>query len=446
MPALSVDAVARLAGIDDSAAADIRVTRGNPFFVTEIIAGEDPTTVPATVREAVLARLGRLPPAARDFVQRLAVVPNRAERALAEALAGGDVDLVSLAERSGVLSGSTDHVAFRHEIARRAVESALTAGDALQAHRAVLTALLAQPSVDAARVVHHAARAARVDLLVHWAPIAADEAERVGAHRQAADSLRAVLRHADRLDTITRARLLTRCAYSLYIVNEYEAALPEAESAVACAGQVDDPAVLVDALVVLSRISLFARGPTVARAAAGRAVSIVKTMSDPVQHATTLIEVARVHSNLATTGIVAEPSSEVVRVAERAHSLAAGLSRNDLRVQALCYLGSGRLAMNDDRGSADLETAIALSAHETRLETRVPRAYVNAAHSAYRAGRHEDARRYVTSGLRLAADGEFAAGEYRLHLTSASVAASTGDWNTAIAELRALFDSPGPRA
>ena len=69
--------------------------------------------------------------------------------------------------------------------------------------------------------------------------------------------------------------------------------------------------------------------------------------------------------------------------------------------------------------------------------------YVNAAGSAYRAGRFADAERYVAAGLRLAADGEFAAGRYRLHLTSAAVSASEGDWDRAVAELRGLVTGPG---
>jgi hypothetical protein len=71
------------------------------------------------------------------------------------------------------------------------------------------------------------------------------------------------------------------------------------------------------------------------------------------------------------------------------------------------------------------------------------RSYVNAAGSAYRAGRPLEAHRYVTTGLQLAADGEFAAGEYRLNLTGAAVSASQGDWDRAIAILRALVTGPG---
>jgi DNA-binding SARP family transcriptional activator/tetratricopeptide (TPR) repeat protein len=439
---LSIGAVRQLAGVDDTQAAEIhRVTRGNPFFVTEVVAGGT-DHVPATVRDAVLARVGRLPPASRSLVERLAVVPSRAERRLAEALADDDPATVVEAERSGVIGGGADHVWFRHELARRAVETSLTVGEVVQANREVLDVLLRQADVEPSRIVHHAARAVRTDLLLEYGPIAAANAERAGAHRQAVETLRAVLGHGDRLDPTTRARLLTRRAYSLYVVNEYETALPDAESAVSIAEDLQDPAIAAEALIVLSRIALFARGPVAARQAAHRAVEVLDKAGDRPRLTEALIELARAHSNLATVGIVAQPNTEAVEYAERALALCDELGRDDLRAQALCYLGTGRLAQSDPRGSDDLERAIAMGVTEARLETRV-RTYVNAAGGAYRAGRLHDARRYVTAGLRLAADGEFAAGQYRLHLTSAAVSASAGDWDRAIAELQDLVASPG---
>jgi hypothetical protein len=131
-----------------------------------------------------------------------------------------------------------------------------------------------------------------------------------------------------------------------------------------------------------------------------------------------------------------------VRYAGRALELCDRLDRDDLRAQALCYLGSGRLALGDPGGLDDIERAVAVGATDGPRETRV-RTYVNAAGSAYRAGRFADARAYVATGLSLAADGEFAAGRYRLHLTSAAVSASEGAWDAAVAELRELVTSPG---
>jgi tetratricopeptide (TPR) repeat protein len=312
----------------------------------------------------------------------------------------------------------------------------------VQANREVLDVLLQQPHIDPSRIVHHAVRAVRADALVRYGPVAAADAEREGAHRQAAETLRVVLEHAGRLGHATHARLLTKRAYSLYVVNEYETALPDAEAAVCVAEDSQDAVVLGEALMVLARIMLFARGPMKARQAGHRAVEVLEKVGDDARLAAAVIELARTHSNLPTVGIVAQPSTDAVQYAERALALCDRLHRDDLRAQALCYLGSGRLAQGDPRGSDDVERAIAMGATETRLEARV-RSYVNAAGSAYRAGRPHDAKRYVAAGLRLAADGEFAAGQYRLHLTSAAVSASSGDWDRAIAELRQLVTSPG---
>lgn len=99
-------------------------TAGNPFFVTETLAaGTD--VVPATVRAAVLARVARLSPAARDLLDAVAVVPQRAEVWLLEATADGGLGALDECLRSGVLRAEADGVVFRHELARLAVENAL---------------------------------------------------------------------------------------------------------------------------------------------------------------------------------------------------------------------------------------------------------------------------------------------------------------------------------
>jgi len=59
------------------------ITGGNPLFLTEVLAaGND--SVPATVRDVVLARAARLAPAARDIAELVCVVPGRTEPWLLE--------------------------------------------------------------------------------------------------------------------------------------------------------------------------------------------------------------------------------------------------------------------------------------------------------------------------------------------------------------------------
>ena len=80
----AVEALTAAAGVD--AAGLYRVTAGNPFFVTEVLAagGAD---IPATVRDAVLARAARLSGHARRLLEAAAVVPGRVDLWLLEALA-----------------------------------------------------------------------------------------------------------------------------------------------------------------------------------------------------------------------------------------------------------------------------------------------------------------------------------------------------------------------
>ncbi len=76
---LSPEAVRVLAGDAGlDAAALYRLTGGNPFYVTEVVAsgmGE----VPASARDAVLARVSRLSPAARELLDAAALIGTRVE-------------------------------------------------------------------------------------------------------------------------------------------------------------------------------------------------------------------------------------------------------------------------------------------------------------------------------------------------------------------------------
>jgi DNA-binding SARP family transcriptional activator len=438
---LSVGAVRDLGGFGDDEAAEVhRITGGNPFFVTEVIAaGVD--AVPTTVRDAVLGRIAGLAPEVRELLRTLSVVPGRAERWLAESLATGSEALVA-AEASGVLLGEPDSLSFHHELARRAVESSLTATERRGAHRAVLDALLDVPGVSRARLVHHAAFGGRDRVLVEVGPEAAADAARQGAHRQSAEILRLVLEGPLALTDHLAARLWTERSYSSYVVNRFEAAFTCAETAVALADRSTDRRMLMDALSVLARAAMFARGPEAARAAAERAVEVARHEGNAEHLSAALTELARAHSNLPSVAVVAQPSSACEQAAAEALAIALRLDRPELVARSLCYRGEARMSRGDLDGFGDLERGVELAVGDPRLETRV-RCLVNAAGAAFRVGRLADVERLVAAGLGLAEECEFFAGQYRLRLTRAAARASHGAWDSAVAELEDLLRSPG---
>ncbi|HET6951592.1 MAG TPA: AAA family ATPase [Acidimicrobiales bacterium] len=439
---LSLDAVTTLAGGLGVSAAELHaVTRGNPFFVSEVLAARE-LRVPPTVRDAVLARVDSLGPAARRLLQDAAVLPSRAERWLLAELVP-DAHLASAeAEQAGVLSGDQGHVWFRHELARQAVEESLTAATRVRANQRVLDVLAKHRDIEPARLVHHAERAGDGAAVIDHAPGAAAEAIRLGSYSQAIHHLELLLAHAGELPDRTVAIATSQLSYALYMVNRFADSARHGWRGVAAAEAAGDPEVLADALRWLSRTLYWSDGPRAAAATVERALPLVEQVGDPARLATAHAELARAHSDLVTVGPVAEPDPRVVEHAERSLELAEGLGHAHLRCHALQYRGTGRLALGDARGVADLALAVELAHLDPRDELPT-RACVNAAGGSFRAGRLDDAERYVLLGLERSTGGEFTAGAYRLELTLQGVRISRGEWDEAEAGLRTLVDWPG---
>jgi DNA-binding CsgD family transcriptional regulator/tetratricopeptide (TPR) repeat protein len=204
---LSVAAIQQLIGERDIDAVELQTkTSGNPFFVTEVVAA-DGVRMPATVRDAVLARAGRLRPSARAILDAAAVAGPRIEPWLLQELTAAESGWIDECLATGVLCAQNGVFTFRHELAREAMLEALTPTKAISLHRMVLQALQSHSSADFARLAHHAEGAALEDAVLELAPAAAREAAAKGAHRQAAQQFARALKFAT-TPTAQRAALL----------------------------------------------------------------------------------------------------------------------------------------------------------------------------------------------------------------------------------------------
>ena len=180
--------------VDLTQSPTVRLTDGNAFFVTEVLASGG--RLPATVQEAVLARVAQLTAAARRVVEGVSVAPRSLEVAHAAAIADASADDVDTALSAGVLVGEGHHLRFRHDLARAAIEEALPPARRLGLHLRMIDILEDSTTPDLARIAHHAIRAGRADLVVRHAPPAGDEAARAGARREAVAFYRAALAHS----------------------------------------------------------------------------------------------------------------------------------------------------------------------------------------------------------------------------------------------------------
>ena len=128
VPLLSAAAVAELvgdSGIDPEAL--LLETGGNAFFVTEVVASGG-QHLPATVQDAVLARVSRLSPQARLALESAAVIGSRIEPSLVHAMPDVSADSVDECVSAGMLRFEAPAYVFRHELVRQAVLSGVTPG------------------------------------------------------------------------------------------------------------------------------------------------------------------------------------------------------------------------------------------------------------------------------------------------------------------------------
>jgi DNA-binding CsgD family transcriptional regulator/tetratricopeptide (TPR) repeat protein len=218
---LSLAALTTLARATQASVSDERIaqllaaTGGNPFFATEVLAtARDAVShVPSTVAVAVMARAQRVGPAARAVLDVASLVPGSIEPALVSALVGaGAAQGIEECVNAGLLQWALRGLAFRHELARRAVEAALSPMRRRETH-ALLYSQLRQQSDDLLdRTAYHAQHAHDSQAVLATAPLAALHAAAMGAHREAAAHYRAALDHAQHADEAQRADLLERWA------------------------------------------------------------------------------------------------------------------------------------------------------------------------------------------------------------------------------------------
>jgi DNA-binding CsgD family transcriptional regulator/tetratricopeptide (TPR) repeat protein len=433
---LSLDAVTALArAADRDGAAVHAATRGNPFYVTEALAAP-PDETPAGVADAVLARLRAFGPECVAALQQLSVVPTAVEFGLAEALLGERLAALAQAEERGIVEARGSGLAFRHELARRAVESALPGLRRRTLNRRVVAVLREAKVPDLERLVHHAVQADDAETVVEFAPRAAREAAAAGSHRQALAHLEAAVAHRDRLAPPERARLLAEHSWELYIAHRFGEAAAAGRDAVRQAELVGDPVLVGTALVQLSRQLFMTGDGDEAERVSTRAVEVLRGEGSPPALAS-----AGTHHGAMLT--LTGRTAEAVPVLRAAVGHARAAARADLESLALNYLGLARSGCGEPvAGEADLRAGLALALASGQHEAAA-RAYVNLGEMLYSIGDWPAVADVVEAGLAFA--DEHGLGQFRwlLRLHRLRLRVHRGEWDAAEPGLRELVEREG---
>src|SRR6478735_33018 len=182
---LSRDAVAALAADMSVDTEDLfRQTGGNPFFVAEAL-GSGLLRVPSSVRDAVLARAALLEDSSRELLDVAALIGTSVEPGLLLAAGSASPTVIDDLVAAHLLNSHGPQLAFRHEIARRAVADGIGPYRSVAIHGRILAALIQTGCLDHARLAFHAEEAGDAATALSEATLAARQAVSLSSHREA---------------------------------------------------------------------------------------------------------------------------------------------------------------------------------------------------------------------------------------------------------------------
>ncbi|MEZ5833866.1 MAG: AAA family ATPase [Dongiaceae bacterium] len=435
LPPLSEAAVATLAGRASAQAKAIHeLSGGNPFFVVELLAHPE-GSLPATIRQATLARSAHASAPARAVLDFCALVPGRTERWLLETALHPSHASLDEAARTGLLVVENEAVHFRHELARRALEDALPAGQAEATHGVVLAALLAREtdSVQLSRIVHHAARARDAATVIRYAQAAARHAASLGAHREAAAHYATAIAFTEPDDVDGRATLLEKRAHECHLIGQIDPAIAARREALALRRSQHNRALEGENLQWLSRLHWYLGARAEATALSDDSIRILTGLPPGP-------ELALAYSNRSTLLMLEQENAEAIAWGNRALELAEALSLTEVKTYTLNTVGCAELHDGMEKGWATLERSLDLAqAHD--MEGNVARAYTNLAWHAVAVRDYRRGAQYLEPGLAYAIERELDSWTFYMLGVRARAYLDQGRWSDAANDAESVLRS-----
>jgi len=368
-----------------------RQTGGNPFYVTEVLATET-GGIPATVRDAVLARAARLSPPARAVLDAAAIIGARTEPWLLAQVTGAETGATEECLAIGVLVAQRDVLAFRHELARQTILDAISPSQRMVLNRLALNTLrtTATAGNDLARLAHYAEAAGDREAVLAYAPAAARQATAASAHREAVALYGLALRFADQLAAAERAALLEAYAHECFLIDQQQEGLAARRRAFELWQTAGNVLKQGENLAHIATLWVTIGKNSEAEPASRTAVELLEQR--PAGR-----ELALAYRVRATLYLVGRECQQALVWAEKALELAQRCGDANVQATAHNVIGTSWLFVDYKRGCDYLEQRIA--AAEAGPASYVATAFSNLASGSGELGYFAQAKRYLAEGI-----------------------------------------------
>ena len=402
-----------------------RITNGNPFYVTEILASYS-EGVPDNIKDSILSVYNKMNEKTKHVWQILSVLPTAFEMNYLDKMDASYLPAVQNCIDSKILIVDKGRILFKHELYRRTIESSLSPLARIALNKKILDLLLESFAENDApeRIIHHAKNANEYDLVVKYAPMAARQAASVGAHVEAARLYLTAIEYYQDNDEDTLLQFYESYAYECYLTNQPKEAIIYTNRALDIWKKKNDIEKIGNSMRLLSRLWWWSGNWHRAENFAKEAIEVLESQQSSKAK-------AMAYSNLAQLKMLTEKLDECLYWGEKAIAIARELNDEETLSHALNNVGTVQMTQGSmEKGNALLQQSLAIALKNSYNE-HAARAYTNLGCNSVMLKNYKEAEKFFEEGIRYSEERDLDAWSSYMMSWTARLKLETGYWNEA---------------
>jgi len=427
LPPLSKEAVQKLADEKGYDAEDVySITSGNPFYVTEVLASYN-AGVPNNVKDSVLSSYHNLGDEAKSLWQQLSVIPEGLEVERLYKVDQSWHEAIGHCIAQRILVIKNNKIQFKHELYRRTIEGALSPFRRIALNKNLLDLFLQsfQERGEIEKIVHYAKNANENELVVTYAPVAAQQAASVGSHIEASRLFLTAIEYSDGVDDCELVKFYENYAYECYLTNQIREAITYQGKALRIWKGKNQIEQIGNSERFLSRLWWFEGNHQQSESFARKAIDVLD--NQPSSKAK-----AMAYSNMAHLKMLSDATDDCIYWAKKAIGLAKEIDDEETLVHAKTSMGATLLLnpSTSEKGFAflqeSLETSLKNSYHE-----HAGRAYAALSSISVSTNNYELARKNLEKGINYCEERDLNSLKLYMVCWKAILNLEMGNWNEA---------------
>ena len=439
LPPFSKEAVQKLADEKGYDGEDVySITSGNPFYVNEVLASYS-AGVPHNIKDSVLSSYNNLSDEARNLWQQLSVIPEGLEVERLYKVDQSWHEAIGHCIAIRILIIKNNKIRFKHELYRRTIEGSLSPFRRIALNKKLLDLFLEsfQERGEIEKIVHYAKNANESELVVKYAPLAAQQAASVGSHIEASRLFLTAIEYSDGADDCDLVEFYENYAYECYLTNQIREAITYQGKALKIWKEKNKIEQIGNSERFLSRLWWFEGNHQYSESYAQKAIEVLD--NQPSSKAK-----AMAYSNMAHLKMLSDAIDDCIYWGKKAIEIANEIDDAETLVHAKTSIGASMMLnpSTSEKGLALLKESLEASLKNSYHE-HAGRAYAALATISVGTNNYELAQKTLEDGINYCEERDLNSSKLYMVCWKAIVKLEMGNWNEAFCIADNLLKNEG---